>query len=87
MRNADSQFELVYSFEEYVALCLSQRAPGRKEQKKTCDFRCHFSRLPCFIIGDSFSRKTQKRTFIVKEKRVHSAKSTTSKEKRVKVKA
>jgi hypothetical protein len=36
MRNADSQFELVYSFEEYVALCLAypKEPPGEKNRRK-----------------------------------------------------
>jgi hypothetical protein len=42
----------------YLALAAqSQRAPGRKEQEKTSSFQWHFSRLGCFITGNSFSRK------------------------------
>ena len=83
-KNAD-EFELVYSF--HVALCLIPKSPREKITEENMRFPEHFSKLSCFIIGDiSVGKQSSTHTEAnIKEKRVHRAKSTRSKLKRLKI--
>jgi len=48
MRNADSQFELVYSFEKYVALCLVPKSPREKRTEENMRFPVPFFKIAMF---------------------------------------